>query len=55
MIHLKRILMNDIVAPVDAFDLFPRKRHWFPRWIKALLSRSPRVEPVRVRTAVAKY
>lgn len=52
---MKRILMNDIMAPVDAFDLFPRKRFALPAWITALIHRTPRAKLAFVRTAVAKY
>ncbi len=52
---MTRILMNDTMAPVEAFDLFPRKRLALPAWLKALFHRTPRPKVAFVRTAVAKY
>jgi hypothetical protein len=52
---MKRVLMNDIMAPVEAFDLFPRKRFALPAWIKALFHRTPGARVAYARTAVAKY
>ena len=52
---MKRILMNDIMAPVDAFELFPRKRFALPAWIAVLFHKTPRAKVAFARTAVAKY
>jgi hypothetical protein len=52
---MRRILINDIMTPLSAFDLFPRKRFVFPRWLRALVNGTPRAEAVPVRAAVAKY
>ena len=52
---MTRILMNDIMTPVEAFDLFPRKRLALPEWLKVLFHRTPRAKVTYVRTAIAKY
>ncbi len=52
---MKRVLMNDILGPVEPFELFPRKKHTLPAWIRALFHRTPRARLAYVRTAVAKY
>lgn len=52
---MRNILLSDVMVPVEAFDLFPRKRFALPDWIRELFHRTPRAKVTFVRTAIAKY
>jgi len=52
---MREILMNDIMTPVDGFDLFPRKRFGLRVWLGTLFHKTPRAKVTFVRTAIAKY
>ena len=52
---MMNFIMSDVMTPLEAFELFPRKRRGLPGWFKAFFHRTPRAKVTFVRTAVAKY